>query len=110
VLLAAAGLGAEEGHGSAVTLIQRCDSAANSNIHLVCVVLDGAYPCDADCTPGFVRIGAPTDEELRALLQTVIARLMKMLTCRGVLVEDMGQSFLSEPDADGEGARTPRPL
>ena len=35
---------------------------------------------------------------------------MKMLTRRGVLVEDMGQTFLAEPDADGEEARTLRPL
>jgi hypothetical protein len=35
---------------------------------------------------------------------------MKMLTRRGVLVEDMGQTYLAEPDADGEEARTLRPL
>ena len=29
---------------------------------------------------------------------------------RGVLVEDMGQTYLAEPDADGEEARTLRPL
>ena len=43
-------------------------------------------------TPAFVEASAPTDDELHALLQTVIARLMKMLTRRGVLVEDMGQT------------------
>jgi hypothetical protein len=31
---------------------------------------------------------------------------MKMLTRRGVLVEDMGQTYLAEPDADGEESRT----
>lgn len=35
---------------------------------------------------------------------------MKMLTRRGVLVEDMGQTYLAEPHADGEEARTLRPL
>jgi Putative transposase len=35
---------------------------------------------------------------------------MKMLTRRGVLVEDMGQTYLTEPDAHGEEARTLRPL
>jgi hypothetical protein len=35
---------------------------------------------------------------------------MKMLTRRGVLVEEMGQAWLAEPDADGEEARTLRPL
>ena len=33
-----------------------------------------------------------------------------MLTRRGVLVQDMGQTYLAEPDADGEEARTLRPL
>jgi hypothetical protein len=109
-LLAAAGLVADEGHSGAVTLIQRFGSAANLNIHLHCLVLDGVYRCHADGAPSFVEAGAPTDEELHALLQTVIARLMKMLTRRGVLVEDMGQTYLAEPDTDGEGARTLRPL
>jgi len=40
-LLRRAGLKPEEGHGGAVTLIQRFGSAANLNIHLHCLVLDG---------------------------------------------------------------------
>jgi hypothetical protein len=44
------------------------------------------------------------------LLQTVITRLSRMLTRRGAPVEDMGQIWLAEPDADGEQARTLRPL
>jgi hypothetical protein len=55
-------------------------------------VLDGVYRCDAGGKPTLVEVGSPTDEELRALLHTVIARLMKMLTRRGVLVQDMGQT------------------
>jgi hypothetical protein len=39
-----------------------------------------------------------------------MARLMKMLTRRSVLVEDMGQTWLAEPDVDGEEARALRPL
>ena len=35
---------------------------------------------------------------------------MKMLTRRGVLVEEMGQTHLAEPDADSEEALTLRPL
>jgi hypothetical protein len=68
------------------------------------------YRCGADGAPTFVETEAPTDDELHALLQTVITRLMKMLTRRGVLVEDMGQTWLAEPDAGGEDARTLRPL
>ncbi|WP_409981725.1 transposase [Roseateles sp.] len=109
-LLEAAGLKVDEGHGGAVTLIQRFGSAASLNIHLHCLVLDGVYRCDADGAPVFIRADAPTDDELRRLLQTVVARLMKMLTHRGVMVEEMGQTYLTELDSDGEEARTLRPL
>ena len=73
-------------------------------------MLDGVYRCDADDVPSFVEASAPSDDELHALLQTLITRVMKMLTRRGVLVEDMSQTYLAEPDADGEEARTLRPL
>jgi uncharacterized protein (DUF983 family) len=109
-LLAAAGLVADEGQGGAVTLIQRFGSAANLNIHLHCLILDSVYRCAADGVRGFIEAGAPPDDELDALLHTIIARLMKMLTRRGVLVEDVGQTYLAGPDADGEESRTLRPL
>jgi hypothetical protein len=109
-LLDAAGLEADEGHGGAVTPIQRFGSAGNLNIHLHGLLLDGVYRCGADGVPEFVEVGSPTDDEVRALLQTLIARLMKMHTRRGVLVEDLGQTYPAEPDADGEEARTLRPL
>jgi hypothetical protein len=58
-LLHGVGLKGEEGHGGAVTLIQRFGSAANLNIHLHCRVLDGVYRCGADGVPVFVQAGAP---------------------------------------------------
>lgn len=39
-----------------------------------------------------------------------ITRLVKMLTRRSVLVEDMGQTYLAKPDTDGEESRALRPL
>ena len=96
-LLDGAQLKADEGHGGAVTLIQRFGSAANLNIHLHCLVLDGVYRCDADGVPAFVEADAPSDDELHALLQTLINRLMKLLTRRCVLVEDRGQTYVAEP-------------
>ncbi len=109
-LLGQAGLKADEADSGAVTLIQRFGSAANLNIHLHCLVLDGVYRCGADGVPVFVQAGAPSDDELHALLHTVIARLMKMLTRHGVLIEEMGQTYLADPNADGDEARTLRPL
>ncbi len=109
-LLTDVGLRAGEGQGGAVTLIQRFGSAANLNIHLHCLVLDGVYRCGAEGAPAFVEAGTPTDDQLHALLQTVVTRLMKMLTHRGVLIEEMGQTCLADLDGDGEQARTLRPL
>ncbi len=68
-LLEQAELASDEGHGGAVTLIQRFGSAANLNIHLHYLVLDGVYRCGADGVPTFVEVGAPTDDELHALLR-----------------------------------------
>ncbi|MCZ8236788.1 MAG: hypothetical protein O9335_16695, partial [Inhella sp.] len=65
-------------------------------------MLDGVYRRAPDGSPAFIEAASPTDDELHALLQTVIARLMKLLTRRGVLVEDMGQTWLAEPQAEGE--------
>ena len=66
--------------------------------------------CDATGVPAFVEVAAPTDDERHTLLQTLITRLMKLLTRRGILVEDMGQTYLAEPDADADEACTLRTL
>ena len=66
--------------------------------------------CDADGLPDFIDADVPIDDELQTPLQTVIARLLKMLTRRGVLVEDTDRSWLAAPDAEGDEARTLRPL
>ncbi|MFO0299761.1 MAG: deoxyribodipyrimidine photo-lyase [Pseudomonadota bacterium] len=73
-VLDAAGLKADEGQVGAVTLIQRFGSAANLNIHLHCLVLDGVYRRAADGSPAFIEAASPTDDELHALLQSVIER------------------------------------
>ena len=49
-----------------------------------CLVLDAVYRCGGDGVPVFVEAGASTDDELQALLQTVVARLIKMLTRCGL--------------------------
>ncbi|MCA3219861.1 MAG: IS91 family transposase, partial [Burkholderiales bacterium] len=47
---------------------------ANLNIHLHCLVLDGVYRRAADGSPAFIEAASPTDDELHALLQSVIER------------------------------------
>jgi hypothetical protein len=71
---------------------------------------DHAVSGHADGVPEFIKAAAPTEEALHALLQTVIAPLMRLLTRRGTLVEDDGQSYVAESDTDGETAGTLRPL
>ncbi len=109
-LLQAAGRSTDEGRGGAVTPIQRFGSAASLNIHLHRLLLDGVCRCGAEGVSEFVEARSPTADEVHALLQAIITRLMKLLTRASVLVEDMGQTYLAESDADGEEARTLRPL
>ena len=76
-----------------------------SEPHLHRLVLDGVYLSDADDAPSIVEVSAPTDDGLHAQLQTIIARLMKMLTRRGVLVVDMGQSWPGRAETQDTMAR-----
>ena len=75
--------GAYEADSGAVTLIQRFGSAANLNIHLHCLVLDGVYRRGIDGAPEFVEVPEPTDEALQSVLHKIITRTMKLLTRRG---------------------------
>ncbi len=65
----------------AVTLIQpglwTKGSAANFNIRLHCLVLDGIYRCGADGAPVFFEASAPTDEALQAALHKIITRMIQ---------------------------------
>jgi len=82
-LLGQAGVKADEADSGAVTLIQRFGSAANLNIHLHCLVLDGVYRRCVDGEPVFMEAPAPTDEALQTVLLKIITRLMNLLTRKG---------------------------
>ena len=77
-LLDQAGLKADVANSGAVTLIQRFGSAANLNIHLHCLVLDGVYRRGADGVPEFVEVPAPSDEALQAVLHKIITRTLTL--------------------------------
>jgi hypothetical protein len=99
-LLGQARLSADEADSGAITLIQRFGSAANLNIHLHCLVLDGVYRRGAAGVPEFVEVPAPTDDALQSVLHKIITRLMKLLTRRGVLVEEEGSTYMADNDGD----------
>ena len=113
----------------AVTLIQRFGSAANLNIHLHALVLDGVYgnldaadiagrPDEsppspaalapiAPITPIFHPAIAPTHAALQALLGKIITRILRRLTRLGHLVEEDGQTYLAGGVIDPDDVMTP---
>jgi len=98
-LLKQAGLKRCAADTGAVTLIQRFGSAANLNIHLHCLVLDGVYR-RTEGEPLFGQARAPSRDELQGLLEKIIARLLKLLIRLGYLVEEQGMTYLADIDPD----------
>jgi hypothetical protein len=98
-LLGQSGLKRTADDAGSVTLIQRFGSAANLNIHLHCLVLDGVDQ-RTEGDPVFDAARAPTSDELPGLLGQIIARLMKLLTRRGYLVEEQGMPWLAETNTE----------
>ena len=84
----------------AVTLIERFGSAANLNIHLHCLVLDGVYR-RTEGEPAF-QAARPTRTELEGLLDKNIVRFMKMLRRLGYA----GQKVLSLRTVAGRDEKT----
>jgi len=80
-------------------LIQGFGSAANLNIPLHCLVLDGVYRTGSQTAPLFHEARAPTSEELQAVLARIIIRILKMLTRHGSLIEEQGMTYLAEAKA-----------
>jgi hypothetical protein len=68
------------------------------------------YRRGADGVPEFVDAPAPTDEALHSVLHKIITRTMKVLTRRGMLVEEQGSPYMADSDGDSDDARVLRPL
>ena len=71
-------MGAHLGHETADPAFARhsqsTGSAANLNVYLHCLVLDGVYRRGTDGAPEFVEGPAPTEEALQAVLHKIITR------------------------------------
>ena len=98
-LIKQAGLKRPQAQSGAVTLIQRFGSAANLNIHLHHLALDGVYCITGDVAV-FHRVRTPTTEELQALLGRIIKRIMKLLTRQDYLIEEQDMIYMAETDTD----------
>ncbi len=69
-----------------VTFAQRFGSALNLNPHFHTLMLDGVYAyADGDEAPLFVPAPRLTDDDVRQLVETVGARVLRLLERRGVL-------------------------
>ncbi|PCJ40942.1 MAG: IS91 family transposase, partial [SAR86 cluster bacterium] len=80
----------------AVTFIQRFGSALNLNVHFHILFLDGVYIAGFDQkTPLFLRVKAPSQAELQALVQKISARLGRFLVKAGLLTQDIENSYLN---------------
>jgi hypothetical protein len=77
----------------AVTFIQRFGSAANLNIHLHSLLLDGVYTRE-DNEIRLLRLPPPDDQEVARLVATIARRTQHLLESRGLL--DMAHS--DDPD------------
>jgi hypothetical protein len=62
-------------------------------------VLDGVYRRSGG-EPVFEQARAPTRAALQGLLDKIIARLLKMLTRQGYLVEEQGMTYIADMDTD----------
>ena len=50
--------------------------------------------------PDFHEARGPSRDELAGLLDKIIARLMKLLTRLGYLIEEQGMTYIADMDAD----------
>ena len=80
--------GVREGRSGAVTVIQRFGGGLQLNVHFHSLLLDGVFTERADGTLEFHPADPPSDEEVARLLATVRRRVLRLLTRRGLAVED----------------------
>ncbi len=83
------------GQAGSVTVIQRFGGALNLNPHFHTLIPDGVFLEASDGSVRFHRLPPPTDEEVAALLTTLVARLRRLLIRRGVWREgDDGTDYV----------------
>jgi len=77
-----------QGRGGAVTSIQRCGSALNTNIHFHTLVAEGVFEGPPGTSQTFVAAPAPpTDVEVGRLLAAVRRRIVRLVRRHGIDLE-----------------------
>ncbi len=105
-LIKQAGLNRVEAQTAAVTLIQRFGSAANLNLPLHGLYLDGVYDTTGE-TPVFHPVRSPTLEQVHTLLPTISRRIMRLLIRTGHIVEEQETLCMAENTDETDTAMVP---
>ena len=84
--------GIGDGQTGAITFVQRFGSAANLHVHAHVLVLDGVFTAADSGELTFHPLPAPSDRELRELLETVRRRVLRHLRKHGWLSEEAGDA------------------
>ena len=80
-----------EGQNAAVSFVQRFGSALQLNVHFHVLVPEGLFAAPSPGAPPratFLALPPPSDEEVDSLLQTVMHRMVRLLSRRGLLEGD----------------------
>jgi hypothetical protein len=103
--------GQADSETGSVTFVQRWGSGLNLNPHYHLIGLDGWFHRDAAGQLAFTRAPTPTQEEVEALLLDVHARVLRLLSRRGLLDSDTDGALARDAPALSacyEGAVTQR--
>ncbi len=71
--------GVDDPRTGGVTAVQRFGGALNLNVHFHTLVPDGVFEVKAEGPARFVRLPAPRDEDVEAILARVIRRIRKLV-------------------------------
>ncbi len=86
------------GRGGAVTSIQRCGSALNTNPHFHTLLAEGVFEVQSDGSQRFVALATPpTDLEVARLLAAVRRRIVRLVRRHGI---DLDAPFDDEQSTD----------
>ena len=80
--------GVLDGHGGAVTVIQRFGSALDVNVHFHVLLLDGVFSADLGGALRFHSAVPPTDKEVARILATIRTRIVRLLCRRGLIGDE----------------------
>lgn len=96
--------GAQDGHGGAVTVVQRTSADLKLHPHFHAVFLDGVFVAGPDGKPVFRTLPRISDTAVADLLHVIRTRVIRFLVRRGVVLAESESSLLPDDLAEREPA------